>query len=107
MGELSTRIGKPDVFLLDVRRRTELVEGGSIAGAHNIAHLQLSERHVELPRDKNIHVFCQGFERSRQAFGCLERFGYTATYVEGGFGTWKALGNEIESMVTKSVKAIQ
>jgi hydroxyacylglutathione hydrolase len=106
MAELSTRIGKPDVFLLDVRRRTELVEGGSIAGAHNIAHLQLSERHVELPRDKNIHVFCQGVERSRQAFGCLERFGYATTYVEGGFGAWKAMGNSIESLVIKSVKAI-
>ena len=91
MRELPARTHQSDVFLLDVRRKVELSETGEISGTFNIAHLQLLLRHSELPRDKRIHVFCKGADRSRQAYGCLERLGYAPTHVEGGISAWQEL----------------
>jgi hydroxyacylglutathione hydrolase len=98
MAELPERIDRPDVLILDVRRESELVETGRIPGAVNIAHLQLLLRYPELPREKNIHVFCKEAERSRQAYGCLERLGFTATHLEGGMNAWQGLQLPLEPM---------
>lgn len=86
---LLDRIDRPEMLLLDVRKGTELIDTGHIEGAFNIAHLQLLSRHRELPRDKHIHVVCQHGERSRLAYGFLERLGYSITYVDGGMAAWK------------------
>ncbi len=88
---LLDRIGEPDLIVLDVRKESELVETGRIEGAYNISHVQLLHRHIELPRDKHIHVLCQAGERSRLAYGFLERLGYRVTYVDGGMAAWKGL----------------
>lgn len=89
MAELAGQLDRPEIFLLDVRREVELAETGEIEGAYNIAHLQLLLRHAELPRGKNIHLYCRGADRSRQAYGFLERLGYTVTHVEGGITAWQ------------------
>ena len=89
MAELLGQLERPDIFLLDVRREVELAETGEIKGAYNIAHLQLLLRHEELPRGKNIHLYCRGADRSRQAYGFLESLGYTVTHVEGGITAWQ------------------
>jgi hydroxyacylglutathione hydrolase len=88
---LLDRISQPDLIVLDVRKASELIETGRIEGVYNIAHTQLLHRHTELPRDKHIHVLCQAGERSRLAYGFLERLGYTVTFVDGGMAAWKGL----------------
>lgn len=89
---LPERMADPEVVLLDVRRTAELVESGMIGECCNIAHTQLLLRHQELPRDKDIHVFCRTFNRSRWAYGYLERAGYRVTAVGGGTNRWVELG---------------
>jgi len=77
-------------FLLDVRRASELAERGSIPGAHNIAYERLLERIGEIPKNTPVVAYCRSGNRSAYAAGLLDRMGYSATNVAGGFEAWKS-----------------
>lgn len=79
-------------FLLDVRRRAEVAERGSIPGAHNVAHERLLERLSEIPKNRPIVIHCQSGSRSAYAAGLLDRMGYSVTNVAGGYEAWKSKG---------------
>ena len=91
MKQFPSRLSAPMTISLDVRRAAELAETGTIEGAINIAHTQLSHRHIELPRDKEILVFCRTGNRSRFASGYLDRLGYRVILADGGIEAWRAL----------------
>jgi len=78
-------------LLIDVRTADEYKEG-SIIGALNIdIHNDQFRRSFEaLPREKEIIVFCQGGERSREAVAKLREMGFkNVTQLVGGYDRWK------------------
>ncbi|ACA88333.1 FAD-dependent oxidoreductase [Shewanella woodyi] len=77
--------------LLDVRNPGELLKAGSIAGAINIPLDQLRERLNELPRDREVLVFCQVGLRGHVAYRMLVNHGFKVRNLSGGFKTYQAV----------------
>ncbi len=71
-------------LFLDVRTPEEFSQG-TVPGARNIPLQQLQERLAELPKDKNILVFCRSGVRSQKASEFLAGKGFPVYNVEGGF----------------------
>ncbi len=86
----------PDVFVLDVRKNSELKEIGFIPGASNIAHTRLLLSDEQLPKDKEIYVYCMGGARGTSSTSYLKSKGYSVTHLKGGFQEWRDLSFEIE-----------
>ena len=70
-------------FLLDVRNPAEL-EVESVPGAVNIPLPQLRARLDELPRDREILVFCRSAQRAYYATRILLQNGFKARNLSGG-----------------------
>jgi rhodanese-related sulfurtransferase len=70
-------------FLLDVREPMELTVE-SVPGAVNIPLGQLRGRLSELPRDREIHVFCRSGQRAYYATRILLQNGFQAKNISGG-----------------------
>ena len=81
--------------VLDVRRASELAERGQIPGALHIAYERLLARVSEVPKNKPVIVYCRSGNRSAYASGLLDRMGYQATNVAGGYEAWKALNSTV------------
>jgi len=87
-GELNGRIEQgEDLFLLDVRTRAEHA-AQAIDGSHLIPVQELAHRAAELPRDREIVVYCRVGNRSAFAATYLARLGYNVTNLEGGILAW-------------------
>ncbi len=95
MAELEVRRLLPDTFLLDVRKGVELIETGRIKEAGNIPHVQIRSRSSELPREKNIHLWCRTGNRSRFAYSMLECLGFRVTLLDGGIAAWQEQQREL------------
>lgn len=76
-------------LLLDVRNPGELQNGGLIEGAVNIPVDELRERINELPKDKEILIYCQVGLRGNVAYRQLVNNGYKARNLIGGYRTYK------------------
>jgi len=85
--ELAPSLGSGAVTVLDVRRATEFDEG-HIPGAVNIAHTRLMARIEEIPSGGPIVVHCRSGVRSSVSVSYLERLGYDARDLSGGFLAW-------------------
>ena len=72
-----------DSFLLDVRNPPELAVE-SVPGAVNIPLPQLRSRLSELPRDREIAIFCRSAQRSYYATRILLQNGFKARNISGG-----------------------
>jgi rhodanese-related sulfurtransferase len=70
-------------FLLDVRNPPELAVE-SVPGALNIPMPELRARLGELPRDREILVFCRSGQRAYYATRVLLQNGFKARNVAGG-----------------------
>lgn len=70
-------------FLLDVREPMEIAVE-SVPEALNIPLGQLREHLDELPRDREIHVFCRSGQRAYYATRILVQNGFNAKTVSGG-----------------------
>ena len=70
-------------FMLDVRNPVELVVE-NVPGAVNIPLGELRSRLDELPRDKEINVFCRSGQRSYLATRILLQNGFKVRNVSGG-----------------------
>jgi rhodanese-related sulfurtransferase len=91
--ELSEKIqANEDFFLLDVRTPQENV-AQAIPGSYLIPLQVLSYRLNELPRDKEIVVYCRVGNRSAHACSYLARLGYRVKNLEGGIMLWNMAGN--------------
>ncbi|WP_394250281.1 FAD-dependent oxidoreductase [Vibrio profundi] len=75
--------------LLDVRNRSELKNVGYLEGAINIPVDQLRQRMDELPKDKEIIIYCQVGLRGNVAYRQLVNNGYKARNLIGGYRTYK------------------
>lgn len=78
-------------FLLDVRNPPELAVE-SVPGALNIPLPQLRARLGELPRDRDILVFCRSAQRSYYATRILLQNGYKARNISGAMLSRSMLG---------------
>ncbi|MFB3891693.1 MAG: FAD-dependent oxidoreductase [Phycisphaerae bacterium] len=79
---------REDQLLLDVRAPAE-VEAGTIPGAVNIPVDELRARLGELPRDKELLVFCQVGLRGYLACRILSQKGFRCRNLTGGYKTFQ------------------
>jgi len=104
--ELSDRIRKEHVPVLDVRTDAEWGEG-HIVGARHIALDELPGRIDEVPADATVSVICGTGYRSSIATSLLLRGGRGAIVnIVGGMDTWYTAGHPTttESATTESTK---
>ncbi|HEY8528512.1 MAG TPA: FAD-dependent oxidoreductase [Paenibacillaceae bacterium] len=73
--------------LLDVRTAAEHA-AGHIPGSHHIPMDELRERLHELPRDKEIWVYCQVGQRAYYAARVLAQNGFTVRSLSGGYRSY-------------------
>ena len=78
---------KDDFYLLDVRAQVENVSQ-AIPGSHHIPLQELGNRVWEIPKDKEIVVYCRIGNRSAYASDYLAREGYHAKNLTGGIQAW-------------------
>ena len=80
---------RDDQLLLDVRNPEELEANGYLQGAINIPVDALRQRMDELPKDKEIVVYCAVGLRGNVAYRQLTNNGYKARNLIGGYRTYK------------------
>ncbi len=76
--------------VVDVREPDEFA-AGHVPGAVNVPLSQLRERHAELPRDRDLALYCQVGQRGYYATRFLLQHGYRAANLSGGYTTYRAL----------------
>ncbi len=77
-------------YLVDVRTAQEYADG-HIPGAVNLSVDDLRPRLGELPRDRQIAVYCQVGQRGYLATRILRQAGFQAANVSGGYKTYRLL----------------
>jgi hydroxyacylglutathione hydrolase len=93
--EFSNILPAKDDILLDVRGASEFA-AGHLHGAMNIAHTRLGVHLDELPRDQKIYVYCKTGARSAVATAFLQRNGFDAVDVLGGYSEMVKAGMPME-----------
>jgi len=81
-----------DFYLLDVRTPQENA-AEAIAGSNLIPLQELGYRVNELPRKKEIVIYCRVGNRSAYACAYLSRLGFNVRNLEGGIVLWNMTGN--------------
>lgn len=81
---------REDSMVIDVRDPEEFV-GGHIDGAINIPLRELRKRISELPRDREILVYCGVGQRAYNAVRILRQHEFEAHNLSGGFTTFQHL----------------
>jgi NADPH-dependent 2,4-dienoyl-CoA reductase/sulfur reductase-like enzyme/rhodanese-related sulfurtransferase len=87
-----SQLGSNGFFLLDVRDADEY-EGGHIPGASNIPLGELRQRLSELPRNREIRLYCAGGQRAYYALRFLAQHGFRAQNLSGGYLTYLSVRN--------------
>ncbi len=88
---------KESTFLLDVRPKDEIKKEGRIEGAKEIHITQLPERMEEVPKDKEVYVFCGSGLRSMTAASLLKRNEWEDIHVVlGGLSGWSSTTCPVE-----------
>jgi len=86
------------MLLVDLRDRREL-GSGAIPGAMLLHLGRLMERSSELPRDREMVLFCGSGYRGGIAASMLRNSGITNVRIMlGGLGSWKANGYPVEKL---------
>ena len=89
-------LGHTDALLLDVREPGEYA-GGHVAGAVNIPLSQLRQRRTELPKDRDVWIYCGVGQRAYYAVRFLRQDGYRVWNLSGGYATYRALSDSSAS----------
>jgi rhodanese-related sulfurtransferase len=80
--------GSPRLFLLDVREDDER-EAAVIEPSLHIPMREVPLRLAEIPKDREIVVYCHGGTRSAMIAGFLESHGYPhVANLSGGIDAW-------------------
>ncbi|MDQ6964849.1 MAG: rhodanese-like domain-containing protein [Mariprofundales bacterium] len=83
--------------MLDVRTQQEY-DQGHIKGAVLIPVQSLSERIDEVPKDRQLYLYCRSGVRSARASRLLAQQGFTSVEnVIGGIEAWRDAGYPVES----------
>lgn len=81
--------------IVDVRRANE-VSQGAIPGAVNIPHVQLLDHVKDVPKAERIYVTCRTGKRSARAASLLQKHGFKAVNVAGGYEGYRAAGGRAD-----------
>ncbi len=84
-------------LLLDVRSDTEQ-ETGAIPGSVRIPLPELRSRLAELPRDREVVVYCLSGQRSYFAARLLSQHGYRVKNLTGAYRTWATATDAAKSV---------
>jgi len=94
MARLSSGATVP--FVLDVRTPEEFASG-HVPDAVNIPHDQLAARLAEVPRDKDVVLYCRSGRRTALAAEVLAGNDYTRLqHLEGDMAAWVDKGRPVE-----------
>jgi len=89
---------KPDDILLDVRRKDEY-DAGKISGAINIPVDEIRNRLNEIPKEKNIYIYCEAGLRGYLAQRILVQNGFNnVSNLSGGYHLWLACTAETDNL---------
>lgn len=92
VAEAQRRLDSREAVLIDVREPDEWAEG-HVAGATHIPLGELPSRLADVPRDRDVLLFCRSGHRSGTATALLRGQGYArALNVEGGITAWRRAG---------------
>lgn len=81
----------PDAVMLDVRTKTEFADG-HIANAKQVHAGRVLYHIAELPREKQVVVYCQGGGRAAVVLAMLRAKGFSnTTELAGSFDEWSSL----------------
>lgn len=96
---LKERLAKgEDILLLDIRTPAEVAQG-AIPGALHIPMHLLPVRAGEVPKDKDVVLYCRSGARSYHACQFLGQQGYANTLnLRGGIIAWARHGYEIGAL---------
>lgn len=84
-------------FVLDVRSAEEFVTG-HVPGAVNIPHDQVAARLAEVPKDKDVLLYCRSGKRAGIAGQVLAENGYQRLqHLEGDMPGWIEKGHPVET----------
>ena len=84
-------------FVLDVRTPEEFVSG-HVPGAVNIPYDQVGARLAEVPKDKQVVLYCRSGRRAAMAGQVLVQNGYTTLqHLEGDMTAWVANGRAVQT----------
>lgn len=76
------------MVILDVRTKEEFAQG-YIKGAVNIAHTQLASHLQDIPKDKDIIIYCRSGRRVGMAAKILKNNGYEKLFhLDGDMNEW-------------------
>ena len=82
--------GEQAPFVLDVRAPEEFVTG-HVPGAVNIPYDQVAARLAEVPKDKDVVLYCRSGRRAAMAAEVLAGNGYAhLQHLEGDIMAWQA-----------------
>jgi phage shock protein E len=83
-------------FVLDVRSPEEYI-AGHVPGAVNIPHDQVAARLAEVPKDKDVVLYCRSGRRAGMAAEVLAANGYTRLkHLEGDMLGWQEEQRPVE-----------
>jgi rhodanese-related sulfurtransferase/DNA-binding HxlR family transcriptional regulator len=91
--ELSDRLRRGDLVVLDVRPEAEF-QAGHITGARSVPVGELQRKLRTLPKDTEVVAYCRGpyCVYADDTVRALRRRGYRARRLEDGFPEWKRAG---------------
>ncbi|MGO4498636.1 rhodanese-like domain-containing protein [Paenibacillus sp. 2RAB27] len=80
---------KDKSVLIDVREPGEMKQG-YIPGAVNIPLSSMGKRLSEIPKDRQIYLYCRSGMRSKQAARMLRKNGFSElSHLKGGIMSWR------------------
>ncbi|MEQ1572139.1 MAG: FAD-dependent oxidoreductase [Myxococcota bacterium] len=82
-----------DALVVDVREPAEF-ERDHVPGAINVPLSGLREAAHQLPRDRELWLYCLSGKRSYDAARALGQLGLSVRMLSGGMETWRTLPNE-------------
>jgi rhodanese-related sulfurtransferase len=89
--------GDQTTYVLDVRSPEEYASG-HVPGAVNIPYDQLASRISEVPKDKDVVLYCKSGRRAGIAAETLAGQGYTRLqHLEGDIVAWVDKGRPVET----------
>jgi rhodanese-related sulfurtransferase len=84
------------LVVLDVRTPEEFA-AGHVPGAKNVPYDLVAARLAEIPRDKDVVLYCKSGRRAGLAADVLTAKGYTRlSHLEGDMTAWVANGRPVE-----------
>ena len=85
------------LFVLDVRTPQEYA-AGHVPGAVNVPYDQVASHLAEIPKDKDVVLYCRSGRRTGLAAEVLEANGYTKlVHLQGDMEAWLKDGRPVES----------